>query len=107
MAEGIMEADRAAKKGSKGTWDLCLYVMNRSQKSVAAFTNLKKLCEQKLVGRYRIEVVDIARHPEQARTAHIVAVPALVRRRPLPVRTCIGDLSDLDAVLAGLDLLRS
>ena len=99
-----MAVGRAARKGSKGNRDFCLYVMNCTQKSIAAFANLKRLCEENLAGKYRIEVVDIAKHPEQARTAHIVAIPTLVRRRPVPMRTCIGGLSDLQAVLDGLDL---
>ena len=81
---------------------LRLYVSGTSPKSLAAFANLKQICETNLAGRYDIEVVDLTEHPEQARTDDIVALPTLVRRLPPPLRKVIGDLSDTERVLVGL-----
>jgi len=85
-------------------WNLRLYVADSTPKSVRAFDNLKALCEEHLKGRYRIEVIDLRKHPQLARGEQIVAIPTLVRRLPQPVRTIIGDLSDSMRLLVGLDL---
>jgi len=85
-------------------WNLRLYVAGQTPKSIRAFANLKVLCEEHLKGRYRIEVIDLREHPQLARGDQIVAVPTLVRRLPLPVRTIIGDLSNNVRLLVGLDL---
>jgi len=85
-------------------WNLRLYVADSTPKSVRAFSNLKALCEEHLKGRYRIEVIDLRKHPQLARGDQIVAIPTLVRRLPQPVRTIIGDLSDRMRLLVGLDL---
>jgi len=85
-------------------WKLRLYVAGQTPKSIRAFANLKVLCEEHLKGRYRIEVIDLREHPQLARGDQIVAVPTLVRRLPLPVRTIIGDLSNNVRLLVGLDL---
>jgi circadian clock protein KaiB len=87
-------------------WDLRLYVAGETPKSVAALVNLKKFCEEHLAGQYRIEVIDLAKHPRLARTDQILAIPTLVRRVPAPQRKVIGDLSNTDRVLVGLDLQR-
>ena len=87
-------------------WDLRLYVAGETPKSVAALVNLKKFCEEYLAGQYRIEVIDLAEHPRLARTDDILAIPTLVRRVPSPLRKIIGDLSNTDRVLVGLDLRR-
>jgi circadian clock protein KaiB len=91
-------------KSSPERWDLRLYVAGQTEKSVRAFDNLKKLCEEHLAGQYHIEVIDLLRDPKLARGDQIVAVPTLVRKLPEPVRKIIGDLSNTERVLVGLDL---
>jgi len=88
----------------KNKWMLRLYVAGEASKSLTAFTNLKKICEEYLPDRYAIEVIDLAKHPELAQKDQIVALPTLVRKLPEPVRRVIGDLSNLDRVLVGMDL---
>jgi circadian clock protein KaiB len=85
-------------------WCLRLYVAGQSPRSLKAFKNLKELCETHLAGRYEIEIVDLLENPRLARGDQIVAVPTLVRKLPEPVRKIIGDLSNTDRVLVGLDL---
>ena len=85
-------------------WELCLYVAGASPKSVRAFANLKQICEEHLAGRYRIEIVDLLMTPQRARSDQIVAIPTLVRRLPEPVRKIIGDLSNTERTLVGLNL---
>ena len=85
-------------------WRLRLYVAGQSPKSRAALDNLRVLCEEHLAGRYELEVVDLREHPEMASSDQIIAVPTLVRRLPPPLRQIIGDLSDSDRVLVGLQL---
>lgn len=86
------------------SWELRLYIAGQTPKSLAAFANLKKMCEEHLQGRYHIEIVDLAENPQQARTDQIVAVPTLIRRLPPPLRKIIGDLSNTERVLVGLEL---
>ena len=85
-------------------WNLRLYVAGQTPKSIRALANLKALCEEHLKGRYQIEVIDLRENPQLARGDQIVAIPTLVRRLPLPLRTIIGDLSDSVQLLVGLDL---
>jgi circadian clock protein KaiB len=85
-------------------WQLRLYVTDRTNKSRVAFSNLKRICDVHLKGRYRITVIDLLRHPRLAKGDQILAVPTLVRKLPTPIRTIIGNLSDIDNVLVGLDL---
>lgn len=85
-------------------WDLRLYVAGQSSKSVAAAANLRRICEEHLAGRYRIEIVDLIKEPHLARGDQILAVPTLVRKLPEPMRKIIGDLSNADRALVGLDL---
>jgi circadian clock protein KaiB len=85
-------------------WILRLYTAGATARSTAALRNLKAICEQHLAGRYRIEVVDLLKQPQLARGDQIVAVPTLVRRLPPPMKRIIGDLSNQDSVLVGLDL---
>lgn len=85
-------------------WDLRLYVAGETPKSVAALANLKRFCEAHLTGLYRIEIIDLAEHPGLARIDQILAIPTLVRRQPSPVRKIIGDLSNTERVLTGLEL---
>ena len=86
------------------TWQLRLYVAGRSPKSVAAYANLVRICEEHLGGRYTIEVVDLLKSPHLARGDQIVAIPTLVRKLPEPMRRIVGDLSNTDQTLVGLQL---
>jgi circadian clock protein KaiB len=85
-------------------WKLRLYVAGQTPKSIRAFTNLETLCEEHLKGSYRLEVIDLLEQPQLARGDQIVAIPTLVRKLPPPVRKIIGDLSDTERVLVGLDV---
>jgi len=87
----------------EGFWDLRLYVAGQTPRSVAAIANLKKICEEHLAGKYRVEVVDLMANPALARTDQILAIPTLVRKLPAPARKIIGDLSQTERVLVGLD----
>ncbi len=86
------------------SWILRLYIAGRTPKSVTALANLKKLCEQQLAGQYQLEVIDLMEHPERAKTDQIVAIPTLVRTLPPPLKRMIGDLSNKDRVIVGLEL---
>jgi circadian clock protein KaiB len=106
-------AERASRKaadvkgdagGDPSFWELRLYVAGTSPKSLRAFMNLKRICEEHLAGRYRIEVIDLLNNPQLAAGDQILAVPTLVRKLPEPMRRIIGDLSDEDRTLVGLDL---
>jgi circadian clock protein KaiB len=90
--------------GKSGSWDLCLYVAGQTPKSVEALSNLKDLCEQHLAGQYRIRVIDLIEKPHLARTDEIVAIPTLVRKLPAPIRKIIGNLSNTERVLVGLNI---
>jgi circadian clock protein KaiB len=85
-------------------WMLRLYVAGNTPNSIAAFANLKELCEVHLGGKYQIEVIDLLRNPQLAQGDQIIAVPTLVRKLPHPVKKIIGDLSNRERVLVGLDL---
>jgi circadian clock protein KaiB len=85
-------------------WELRLYVAGQTPKSLAAFANLKKICEEHLAGEYHIEVVDLLKEPKLASGDQILAIPTLVRKLPEPIRKIIGDLSDTERVLVGLNL---
>lgn len=87
-------------------WHLRLYVAGQSPKSIEAFTNLKHMCDTHLAGRYDIEVIDLLKNPRLARGDEIIAIPTVVRQLPDPMRKIIGDLSDTDRVLIGLQLKR-
>lgn len=93
-----------ATEDDLGKWDLRLYVAGQSPKSIAAFSNLKRLCEEHLAGKYKIEVIDLVKNPTLAREHQIVAIPTLVKRIPVPLRKIIGDLSDTEKTLVGLQL---
>jgi len=85
-------------------WELRLYVAGTTEKSVAALTNLKKYCEEHLQGQYRIEVIDLLEKPQLAEGDQILAIPTLVRKVPEPIRKIIGDLSNEEKVLVGLNI---
>jgi circadian clock protein KaiB len=90
--------------GATAQWELRLYVAGQTQKSVVAFANLERICEEHLRGKYRIEVVDLLKNPQLARGDQILAVPTLVRKLPPPMKKIIGDLSNEERVLVGLDV---
>jgi circadian clock protein KaiB len=91
--------DRGAEK-----WNLRLYTAGQSPKSLAALVNLKRVCDEHLAGRYTIEVVDLLKNPRLAKDDQIVAIPTLVRKLPEPLRRLVGDLSDTERTLVGLQL---
>lgn len=91
-------------ESSSETYELRLYVAGQTPKSVTALTNLKKYCEEYLKGRYKIEVIDLLKNPQLAEGDQILAIPTLVRKVPVPIRKIIGDLSNEERVLVGLDI---
>jgi len=95
---------RARSRPTEKTWELRLYVAGQTPKSLAAFANLKKICEEHLAGQYHIEVIDLLKKPQLASGDQILAIPTLVRKLPAPIRKIIGDLSDTERVLVGLNL---
>jgi circadian clock protein KaiB len=86
------------------TWELRLYIAGKTPKSVTALRNLQKYCEEHLKGKYRIEVIDLLVHPQLAEGDQIFAIPTLVRKVPEPIRKIIGDLSNEEKVLVGLNI---
>jgi circadian clock protein KaiB len=97
LADGDDDAER---------WNLRLYVAGQTPRSLTAFKNLKEICEEYLKGKYHIEVVDLMENPKLARGDQILAIPTLVRKLPQPIRKIIGDLSNTERVLVGLDIQR-
>src|SRR5271154_3819948 len=100
----VKQSITRAKRRRASLWQLRLYVMDQTPKSLAAFANLKQICETHLKGRYRITVIDLLKQPQLAKGDQILAIPTVVRRLPNPVRIIIGNLSDTMRVLVGLDL---
>lgn len=104
-----MKAKSESKK-RKGTkepgeiWELRLYVAGQTPKSIDAFANLKKICEENLKDKCRIEVIDLLKNPQLAKEDQIIAIPTLVRKLPQPIKKIIGDLSNTERVLVGLDI---
>jgi circadian clock protein KaiB len=92
------------KRSPAKLWELRLYVAGQTPRSLTAFANLKRICEEHLKGRYRIRVIDLVENPQLSKGDQILAIPTLVRKLPVPVRKIIGDLSDTERVLVGLDL---
>lgn len=110
MKSKIENADKRTKKGKTATtandkWVLRLYVAGQSPKALTAFANLQKICEEQLDRKYSIQVIDLLKNPQLGNEDQILALPTLVRKLPIPVRKIIGDLSDTERVLVGLDLL--
>ena len=101
-------ARRARKRpkvpAAAGFFELRLYIAGQTARSLAALANLKRICDEHLEGRYRIKVIDLLEHPQLARGDQILAIPTLVRKLPPPIRKLVGDLSDTERVLVGLDL---
>src|SRR5512143_1379228 len=94
----------AAAPTPDGAYILRLYVAGQTPRCVTAFSNLKKICDEHLAGKYRIEVIDLLENPKLAQGDQILAIPTLVRKLPEPVRKIIGDLSNTERVLVGLDV---
>ena len=110
MRQKVMNSNRKRVEENleaieKDKWVLRLYVAGKTPKALTAFTNLKKICEEQLKGKYSIEVIDLLINPHLSVEYQILAIPTLVRKLPVPVRKIIGDLSDTERVLVGLDLL--
>jgi circadian clock protein KaiB len=101
-----IKADKAVKpkKSKEERWALRLYIAGNTPKSMTALANLKKYCEEHLCDRYTLEIIDLLKQPQLAAGDQILAVPTLVRKVPVPVRKIIGDLSNAEKVLVGLDL---
>jgi circadian clock protein KaiB len=95
---------KPAKRARQGKYLLRLYVSDSTVKSQLAVANIKNVCKEHLNGRYRLEVIDIDQHVQLARDEQIIAVPTLIKRLPLPLQRLVGDMSDLNKVLFGLDL---
>lgn len=102
--EALQQKSKAEKEAE--TWILRLYVAGQTPNSIKAFQNLKQICEEHLKGRYKIEVIDLLENPRLAKGDRILAIPTLVRKLPPPVKKIIGDLSNTERVLVGLDLRR-
>ena len=94
----------SAAKSAPKEWRLRLYIAGKTPRAVAAFENLRRICEEHLAGRYEIEVIDLLENPQLAKGDQIIALPTLVRRLPVPMRKIIGDLSNTEKVLVGLDI---
>ena len=99
-----ISAQKSPHQPDADVWNLRLYVAGQTPRSIAAFANLKRLCEEHLSGRYNIEVVDLVKHPQLAAGDQIVAIPTLVRKLPEPLRKIVGDLRDTERALVGLQL---
>jgi circadian clock protein KaiB len=104
MNESLREETSSEQVGDGAVWELRLYVAGQTPKSIAAFANLKRLCEEHLSGRYQIEIIDLLENPQLAAGDQIIAIPTLVRKLPEPLRRIVGDLRDTERVLVGLQL---
>ena len=102
--DGAVKTAAMAVALDDSRYELRLYVAGQTPKSLAAFANLKKICEEHLAGRYRIEIIDLLEQPQLAAGDQILAIPTLVRQLPPPLKRIIGDLSNTERVLVGLDL---
>ena len=107
MSKSLAKRRRPAKRTRKNFWELRLYIAGQTPNSIAAIANLKKICEDQLKGKYRIEVIDLLKNPQLAKGDQIVAIPTLVRRLPPPVKKIVGNLSKTERTLVGLDILRA
>jgi len=105
LSREAADAGHAPGEAHPERWTLRLYVAGQTERSLRAVANMEKICSTQLQGRYRLEVIDLRQQPQLAQGEQIVAVPTLIRRLPEPLRMLIGDMSDCDRVLIGLDLL--
>ena len=104
-ADAPVKGKKAKTDATEEIWNLRLYVAGQTQKSITAFANLRKICEEHLAGKYRIEVIDLLKKPQLAKGDQILAIPTLVRKLPEPIKKIIGDLSNKERVLVGLNLV--
>src|SRR5262245_15031874 len=104
VASSTLESSSAGVPASEELWELRLYIAGETGKSATAIANLQRICDEHLAGRYKIEVVDLLKNPRLARGDQIIAVPTLVRKLPDPVRKIVGDLSNVEKALVGLQL---
>jgi len=98
------QVDSSAEGGATNAWLLRLYIAGQTPKSLAAISNLHRICAEHMVNKYSIEVIDLLEHPQLAEGDKIIAIPTLVRKLPQPIRKIIGDLSDTEKTLVGLQL---
>ena len=103
----MVPADSMNQSETGSTWNLRLYIAGQTPKSMRALDNLRRICEEHLAGQYTIEVVDLLVNPKLAKEDQIIAIPTLVRKLPDPIRKIIGDLSDSERTLVGLQLRKS
>ncbi len=96
--------DKENQRTGSEFWNLRLYIAGKTTRSIAALNNLEKICDEHLRGKYRVEVIDLLKNPKLAAGDQILALPTLVRKLPPPLKKIIGDLSDSEKVLVGLDL---
>ena len=99
-----VKAKKSKKDATEEIWNLRLYVAGQTSKSITAFANLKKICDEHLAGKYNIEVIDLLKNPQLAKGDQIIAIPTLVRKLPTPIKKIIGDLANTERVLVGLDI---
>lgn len=105
-AKSARPKDRNGRRERPMRWELRLYVAGQTPRCIEAFSNLRRICEEYLNGEYRIEIVDLLEDPSLARGDQILAIPTVVRKLPYPIKKLIGDLSNAERVLVGLDLRR-
>jgi len=103
---GSGEIESQGSEGQSEMWDLKLYIAGQTPKSLTALSNLKRICEEHIPGKYRIEIIDLAKNPELARRDQILAIPTLVRKLPEPLKKIIGDLSNKEKIVLGADLAK-
>lgn len=103
-AKTTRNTDESTEVSGTETWDFRLYVAGQTPRSQAALANLKRLCEEYIPGRYRIEIIDLVRNPQLAAGDQILAIPTLVRKLPAPLRKIVGDLRDTERAIVGLQL---
>ena len=106
MKKKVTKKRRSSKSTRGNFWELRLYIAGQTPNSIVAIANLKKICEDQLRGKYRIEVIDLLKKPQLAKGDQIIAIPTLVRRLPPPVKKIVGNLSKTERALVGLDILR-
>lgn len=104
MMDEVASSNHSDSSTVEEHWDLKLYIAGQTPKSLAAFNNLKKLCDEHLRGRYTLEIIDLMSDPHLAQADQIVAIPTLIRKLPEPIRKIIGDLSNRERTLKGLDI---
>jgi circadian clock protein KaiB len=105
MNKSVAKKHHTTRRTRGDFWELRLYIAGQTPNSIAAIANLKKICEDELKGKYRIEVVDLLKKPQLAKGDQIIAIPTLVRRLPPPVKKIVGNLSKTERTLVGLDIL--